>query len=173
MNTQDQEIADTGIPERAYSINRKPCIQRPLSPFQLMRLSDVLKKIGVVLKQRGIEINLSKDFDGEVNLTPYVEALEDRPELLAALLNVIIRNPEDNRPGYKNNYLNADDFEAINPVTLVEVVADFFTLNDVMKLLHVVSQVSGKINSMMVSLGISKDMSPNSPQAKIPQTGMS
>ena len=116
---------------KKYTIIGKHSIQATLSPFQQMSFS-----FQIVTLMKEIDDNKPSEPPGpEFDFTPYMNILEfEAPQLLVEIANVILKNPETGKPGYYDNYLTLQDFMNLDPKTTLEVVADFFTINDVANL---------------------------------------
>lgn len=135
---------------REYTINGKKCFQTALSPFQMTRLMLSTEKIKNILKEKGIDVpNIKEAGKGvEIDMNFILTVIENNPEIVSDLMNVILKNPATGKPGYVDSYFTADDVAALDATTMLEVVADFFTLTDVFKLYLNYLKISNRMNVM-------------------------
>ena len=140
---------------KTYTINGKRLIHRPLSPMQLIRIAALFAELQEFIRAIGASANASFMVSGvepglrndpEVDMT-YIYAVltkleSEKPELIVRLMNAVFVDADTNRPCYLTDRLTIEDFESIDPPTFLEVVADFFTLNDA-------SRTSSMILSLM------------------------
>ncbi len=142
---------------KTYTISGKRVIHRPLSPMQLIRLAAIITELQHQMAQMASVHQMPSLDDDSVDMTVIYQVLNDletkKPELITRLINTIFIDADTNRPCYLTDRLTLSDFYEIDPPTFLEVVADFFTLNDA-------SKTSSMILSLMKAVTSATSASP-------------
>ncbi len=149
--TEDHDVTAL-IQDRIYTINGKRVLQRPMSPLQVIRVTTILAKIQDVcavhvkskLEASGDTLDLSVVIE-------YVNYLDfERRDLVEALINAILIDPDTYETcDYRGRQmLTYDDFKTIAPKLLLEMIADFFSLNDVLNVFAVLSTMKQAFETM-------------------------
>lgn len=130
--------------EKYYTIAGRQFYQTTLSPLQWMHMMLVIEAIAKKMSEKKVD---TPDLSGATNLdiTFMLSFLEvEMPDHLVRLCNIVLRDPQSRRPLYASPaaMMSWDDFERIDPATLVEVVADFFTFNDLSKVVSAIEKAS-------------------------------
>jgi hypothetical protein len=137
---------------KTYAINGKKIIHRPLSPMQLIRISAIWTELEEMVKRfvkNGMP-SIEQTNDGvNIDMTIVYELLQEleknNPAIIVRLINTIFIDAASGKPCYVDNVLTIDDFYAIDAPTFLEVVADFFTINDVSKTYSMLSDLRKKM----------------------------
>lgn len=139
--------------EKYYTIGGRQLYQTTLSPLQWMHMMLVIEAIAKKMSEKKVDMPDMASTDS-LDITFMLSFLEvEMPDHLVRLCNIVLRDPQSRRPLYASppsGMMSWDDFERIDLATLVEVVADFFTFND---LSNVVSAIE-KANLRALRLGV-------------------
>lgn len=152
------------ITEKSYKVEGAEFIQRPLGTFQLMRLALVAEELSEELKKAFTKIVV--DGEADVDITALLMYFEKNPSLLARLLEVVMIDVKTNKPVY----LSGDEVKAplvkiINSAeTFLEVVADFFTFNDLSRIASSFLRIRAMSPTLFQASGKSSSPSAASPK---------
>lgn len=152
------------ITEKSYKIDGAEYLQRPLGTFQLMRLALVAEDLSADLKKAFTKIVV--DGEADVDITALLMYFEEHPELLARLLEVVMIDVKTNKPVYLcGDEVKAPLVKIINSAeTFLEVVADFFTFNDLYQIASSLSRIKTMSLTLFQASGKSSAPSEASPK---------